>query len=141
MAAKAPPLLNYVVLGAALLTLGGLVWVLSGAPRTTLEPAVVSLQIIGPQDRFVFNASELAVDGGESTVLGVLLNASVVANFSVEVTYGHPWGAFVRSIAGIENEGACGWVWDRNQFRGDRAADRQPVRTGDAILWHWACEG
>lgn len=140
VAAKAPPLLNYIVLGAALLTLGGLVWVLSGAPRTMPEPAVVALRIIGPDDRFVFNASELAVDFDENTVLGVLLHAATVGNFSVDVTYGSPWGAFVRSIAGIPNEGACGWVWDRNQIRGDRAADRQSVRTGDEILWHWDCE-
>lgn len=137
---KPPPLSRVLLLGATLLAVGGLLFVWSGQRVEPPGPATVEVRILAPDDSVIFSGDGLGLSSQEATVLGALLEAARVANLTVDVTYGFGGQAFVRSIDGHENRGNCGWVWDLNEVRGDRAADLQPVVDDDRVLWHWDCE-
>jgi hypothetical protein len=104
------------------------------------QSATVAVRAEGPGGELLFSVEPIRLPPQHANVLAALLVAADRSNVTVEVTDSFGMGAFVVSIGGHRNAGACGWVWDRNGVRGDRAADLAGVREGDVILWHWACE-
>lgn len=129
-----------VLLGASLMGLGVLLWLWSAEQAPAATDVRVHQRIIAPSGQLVFNGT-LVLTPGNGTVLGALLGASEVGGFEVNVTHAYYGRAFVQSIGGYRNDGACGWVYDVNNVRGTRAVDEQVLRDEDRIRWGWDCEG
>lgn len=72
----------------------------------------------------------------DSTVIQILERARNMADLEFNVS-GSGETTFVRSIDGIENEGAEGdnWIFRVNEKLGDRSCGVFPVRPGDHVLW------
>lgn len=72
----------------------------------------------------------------DSTVFQIMERARNMADLEFYVS-GSGETTFVRSIDGIENEGAEGdnWVFRVNEKLGDRSCGVFPVRPGDHVLW------
>lgn len=71
-----------------------------------------------------------------STVFQILERARNMSDLEFNVS-GSDETTFVRSIDGIENEGAEGdnWVFRVNDKLGDSSCGVFPVRPGDHVLW------
>jgi len=132
---------HVLLLGGTLLLLGALLYVWSGQNEEPVGPAAVAVGAEAPDETLLFYVDPVFLLAERANVLDALLVAAERGNVTVEVTYGFSYGAFVQSIGGHKNEGNCGWLWDKNGVRGDRAADRATVVDGDEVRWHWGCEG
>lgn len=128
------------LLGGTLLLLGALLYVWSGQNQAPVGPAAVAVGAEAPDKTLLFYIDPVNLPAERANVLDALLVAAARGNVTVEVTYGFANGAFVESIGGHKNEGNCGWLWEKNGIRGDRAADLAPVADGDEVRWHWGCE-
>lgn len=134
-------MLRVLLLGITLLLLGALLFVWTGQTQEAEAPASVSVRAEAPDGTLLFFVHPVDLPAVRANVLEALLEAAKRGNVSVQVTYGNAMGAFVVSIGGHDNEGNCGWIWERNGVLGDRAADRAAVKDGDQIRWYWGCEG
>ncbi len=84
-------------------------------------------------------------DGNQTQINGAsALYALIKAgqgNFSVNVTK-TSWGLYVESIAGINPEGYCGWMyWVNypNEPIPSVGADRYVLKDNDTVLWYYGC--
>ncbi len=85
-------------------------------------------------------------DGSNVTISGIsalyaLIEASTNGNFTVNVTK-TPWGLYVESIAGINPQGLCGWLYWVN-YPDDKipdvSADKYILKDQDLIFWYYGC--
>ena len=137
---KPAPIRAVLLLGASFIGLGGMLWLWSLDEPLPPGDVVVHQRIIAPDGQRIFNGT-LTITAGNGTVLGALVRASEVGGFEINVTHAHLGKAFVQSIAGIHNQGSCGWVYDHNNVRGARAVDEEVLADQDQIRWGWDCEG
>jgi hypothetical protein len=84
-------------------------------------------------------------DGNKTEISGVsalyaLIKASQ-GNFTVNITQAS-WGLYVESIAGINPQGYCGWMYWVN-YPNDEipmiGADKYTLSDGDTVLWYYGC--
>jgi hypothetical protein len=132
-------MLSVLLLGAAAIGLGALLYLGTAAPAPAPDNALVGVRIEPPDKPLLFNGSVL-LSADQANVLGALKRAAEIGNFSIDVSYSG-MGAYVKSIDGIDGKGACGWVYEHNGIRAPRAADREVLHGEDRVLWHWGCEG
>jgi hypothetical protein len=100
--------------------------------RETESVVLLQIDFRGQQDNL-----ELEVPcSTESTAFEVLKIASRQAGFSLETT-GQGQTAFVKSIAGVANQGAGGdnWVFHVNGALADRGSGVYPLQSKDQLRW------
>lgn len=119
--------------GLALLASAGVLHLRGADELGPLPPADVHLEILGPSGDFLL-AAPVHADEGESTVLGVLLAAREIHQFSVDVN-----GQYVREIYGFAAQGTCGWVYRVGDAWGTGAASLARVHDGALVHWEWRC--
>jgi hypothetical protein len=127
----------------AIALLAGVAWALWEVRGT--QPAGGSsgdfhVQVVGPEGE-LYNGT---VSVADADALQVLRAAADSAGFSVEVVdyggYGE-CGQYVSAIAGIEESGTAGWVYEVRSTNGwhrpMQSAACQSLDDGDAVRWSW----
>ena len=132
-----------IIIILALLVLGGVAVVWSQRkPSATVEPpsAVQGVQEEAVTADLVLDfgdekiATYSAIRTSEKTVLGLLLVVSSRNNFAVDyIPPSGEVGAFVKSIAGVENTNEKFWQFWVNGKYGQVAMDQQEIKSGDLV--------
>lgn len=119
------------------------VWTAASAmiprPPAVGGPVEAGLVVRGPDGTITYSASTR-----NATVFGLLLEASVVRDFSLTwVDWQWPYeDVFVTSIAGIWNDHGANrwWLYCLNGRYADLGARHQALRAGDMVLWIYAAQ-
>lgn len=95
------------------------------------------VEVVGPSGA-LFHGT---VAASNATAYSLLQRACARANLTIETQQYPGMGLYVRSVGGYAAHGASGWIYeverDGTWVSGDRAADRYPVRAGEALRWSW----
>lgn len=109
-------------------------WGMQRVPGDTSEYRV---EVVGPSGTLM--DERVAVE--DATVLRALQAAAEQRNVTLRVETYPGMGTYVRAIAGVEAEGASGWIYEVNRGgawrNGDRSAELFALQKGDSVRWTW----
>lgn len=127
-----------VLAAVGLLVAAGLAVLSFQAREGPRDAARVAVRVDDAEGRPLHEGSvHLPADGND--VLTALRTLAQSRGFTVDTDEFPGLGSMVVEIAGIRNQGSCGWVYEVNGAGGDKAADFWRLSDGDSVRWFWTC--
>lgn len=105
------------------------------APARPSVGLVVSVAVVGKNGALLYGPSTVTLPPKSEwgiTAMGALVAAGVP--YAMSTTYSN----FVESIAGEQNRGISGWMYAVDGRVGPVAANAEPVKAGDQVIWWYA---
>lgn len=96
---------------------------------------VAAIAVVGSDGELLFGPSDIGLTPGEGQGVNVL---NVLEATGLSYVMSHRFPDLVVSIAGQQNEGQSGWMFNVNNRYVSMAAGKKSVAPGDRIIWWYS---